>query len=99
MIKKIIPFPSKQYKIIYADPPWTYNNMKDRNPKMGGITYKTMTLDEIISLPIKNICNKDCFLFLWVTMPKLKEGLSVIDGWCFKYITCAFNWVKLNPKG
>ena len=92
-------FPDKTYKIIYADPPWTYDNMKDNNPKMGGITYQTMTLEEIKQMPVSDITDKDCALFMWVTMPKLKEGFEVIDAWGFRYITCAFTWVKQNPKG
>ena len=87
-----------KYDVIYADPPWTYNNMKNRDPKMGGITYPTMTLEDIKSLPIKEISNRNSALFLWVTMPKLREGLEVIKAWGFDYKTCAFVWVKQNPK-
>lgn len=90
---------SRKYQIIYADPPWTYADPKGNDPKMGGITYPTMTLEEIKNLPIREISEKDCALFLWVTMPMLAEGLQVIEAWGFKYITCAFTWVKLNPKG
>lgn len=89
----------KKYNIVYADPAWSYKDKKNNDPKMGGITYPTMELEDIKRLPIKELCNKDCSLFLWVTMPMLKEGLEVIDAWGFKYITCAFTWVKQNPKG
>lgn len=95
----MIPFPDKKYNIIYADPPWLYDNQKDNDPAMGGITYPVMSLDDIKALPVRNIADKDCALFLWVTMPKLQEGFEVITAWGFKYITCAFTWVKLNPKG
>ena len=91
----------KKYKIIYADPPWTYKDMKSRDPKMGGITYPTMTLQEIKEMRtfIDEIADKDCALFMWATMPLLQEALDVIDVWGFKYVTCAFTWVKLNPSG
>lgn len=92
------PFPDKKYNIIYADPPWTYNNPKNNDPRMGGITYPTMSLENIKSLPVDGLADKDCALFMWVTMPKLQEGLEVIKAWGFKYTTCAFTWVKLNPK-
>lgn len=82
---------NKKYNIIYADPPWKYENEK-------GIPYSTMSFEEIKRLPISKIADKDCALFLWVTMPKLSEIFSVIDAWGFRYITCAFTWVKLNPK-
>ena len=71
----------KKYNIIYADPPWSYKDKKNNDPKMGGITYPTMELEDIKRLPIKEMCNKDCSLFLWVTMPMLKEGLEIIDAW------------------
>ena len=89
---------SKKYSIIYADPPWKYDNPKNNNPAMGGITYDVMDLRDICNLPISNLCEKDCALFLWATMPKLREALKVIDAWGFKYKTCAFCWVKQNPK-
>lgn len=88
----------KKYNIIYADPPWQYSNPKNNDPAMGGITYETMTIEDICNLPIERICEKDAILFLWVTMPKLREGLRVIEAWGFDYRTCAFAWVKQNPK-
>lgn len=88
----------KKYNIIYADPPWSYNDKKGNDPKMGGITYNVMELKDICALPIDKLCSEDCILFLWVTMPMLKEGLEVIKAWGFKYKTCGFCWVKQNPK-
>ena len=32
-------------------------------------------------------------------MPKLQEALDVIAAWGFRYVTCAFAWVKINPTG
>jgi N6-adenosine-specific RNA methylase IME4 len=88
----------KKYKIIYADPPWKYANERDNDPAQGGMTYPTMTVAELSALKINDISDKDSTLFMWVTMPKLKEGLEVMEAWGFRYITCAFTWVKLNPK-
>jgi N6-adenosine-specific RNA methylase IME4 len=89
----------KKYQIIYADPPWKYNDQKNNDPKMGGITYPVMNLEDIKKLPIDKLADKNCGLFMWVTMPMLREGLEVIKAWGFNYITCAFTWVKQNPKG
>lgn len=88
----------KKYDIIYADPPWTYNDTLGGNAKMGAMPDPTMKLEEIKALPIKNIAQKNSILFLWVTMPKLQEGLDTIKSWGLKYKTCAFCWVKQNPK-
>jgi N6-adenosine-specific RNA methylase IME4 len=90
---------NKKYQIILADVPWSYNDKKGNDPAMGGITYPTMELDEVKSLPVGNIADKDCALALWATMPLLREALDVIEAWGFKYTTCLFNWIKLNPGG
>ena len=89
----------KKYKIIYADPPWPYDNPMNNDPKLGGKTYPVLSMAEIKKLPIQGISEDDCCLFLWATMPKLQEALEVIKAWGFKYTTCAFVWIKLNPNG
>lgn len=89
----------KKYDIIYADPPWAYHDTLGGNAKMGAMPYPTMTNEEICAMPIGNkIAKKDSILFMWATMPKLQEALDVITAWGFKYKTCAFCWVKQNPK-
>lgn len=89
----------KKYKIIYCDVPWNYDNPKSDNPAIGGKTYRTMSNEDLMNLPIEKIAGKNCLLFMWVTMPKLLEVFPIIEAWGFKYITCAFTWVKLNPTG
>ena len=91
----------KKYQIIYADPPWGYNDKLGTNStKMGGYDkyYKGMSLKDICDLPIKDITDKNCILFLWVTMPKIFEAKKVIEAWGFTHKTTAFTWIKLNPK-
>lgn len=86
----------KRYKIIYTDPPWSYND-KNCNGAVGS-HYKTMTIEDIKNLKINEIADKDCVLFLWATYPMLPEALSVIEAWGFKYKSIAFQWIKLNRK-
>lgn len=85
--------PEKKYNIIYADPPWRYWESGNKNQSEH---YKTMTIDEICDLPIKDISAEDSVLFLWVTYPILAEAFRVIEAWGFKYSTAAFVWVKKN---
>jgi N6-adenosine-specific RNA methylase IME4 len=86
----------KKYSIIYADPAWSYS---DKNCNGACLKhYKTMTLQEIKDLPIKDMSAKDCVLFIWITYPMLKEGLEVIESWGFKYKSIGFQWIKLNKK-
>lgn len=65
---------------------------------MGAMPYPTMTQEELCAMPIHKIAKKDSVLFMWATMPKLQEALDTIKAWGFKYKTCAFCWVKQNPK-
>lgn len=85
-----------KYKIILADCPWDYETKN--SPAYGGAVYKTMTVEELNTLPIHLISDKDCVLFCWATFPKLKEALEVITSWGFRYRTGAFVWIKLNRK-
>ena len=52
-----------------------------------------MSLDEIMSLPVKDIAADDAILFLWVTTPMLEKGLKVLNAWGFDYRT-SMVWVK-----
>jgi len=89
--------PNKKYQIIYADPPWSY----DRKVGQGVASeqYNTMDIEDIKKLPIKEISDDDCALFMWATFPKLNEALEVIKAWGFTLKTVAFNWIKLNDDG
>ena len=57
-----------------------------------------MNIQDICNIPINEIADDDCILFMWVTMPKLNECLEVINSWGFEYKTSAFVWVKQNKK-
>ena len=88
----------KKYDIIDADPPWQYNDKRGGSARWGAVGYKTMSVNDIAKLPVYSITNKDSALFLWVTMPFLDKAFEIIKAWGFKYKTCAFCWVKQNPK-
>ena len=83
----------KKYSIIYADPPWRYEMKKGQG--VAENHYSTMGTEEICSLPVQEICEKNCALFLWVTFPQLPEAFRVIKAWGFRYKTVAFVW---SPK-
>lgn len=87
----------KKYPVIYADPPWQYRVYSKKGLGQSAEShYPTMRIDEIRALPV--LAEKDCALFLWVTVPCLLEGLSVLQAWGFQYKTIAFVWIKQNKK-
>jgi len=60
--------------------------------------YSTLTMEEVYSLPISQIADKDSVLFLWATVPLLPEAFSVLKKWDFKYKTTIF-WRKIMSLG
>ena len=86
----------KKYKVIYADPPWRYQSTKIRGAADNH--YPTMDIDDICALPVQQLADRDCILFLWATFPKLAEALRVIREWGFTYKSVAFVWIKQNKK-
>ncbi len=89
----------RKYKIIYADPPWSYNDKMSGHSFSLDHEYKTQSKNWIADLPVKDITDKDCVLFLWAVSPLLPEALEVIKAWGFKYKTLAFVWSKETKNG
>ena len=90
---------NKKYKIILADPPWSYNDKMSGPSFSFGPKYETQSKQWISKLPIREISENNCCLFLWVTSPLLDEGISVMEDWGFKYKTIAFCWSKYTKNG
>lgn len=91
--------PDKKYNLIYADPPWKYDDARtSKSAGMALSAYPCMTVEQLIDLPIKQLCQSGTMLAMWATFPKLPQALQVLDGWGFTYSTVLFTWVKLNPK-
>ena len=55
--------------------------------------------EELYHLPVQNLADKDCVLFLWCTFPKLPEALKLIEAWGFTFKTVGFVWIKQNKSG
>ena len=87
-----------------ADPPWHYNDKALAGARGAECKYPVMSIEEIKNLRVngklvKDITDKDSFLFLWVTFPQLEKAFEVIRAWGFRYKTLGFNWVKKNKSG
>jgi N6-adenosine-specific RNA methylase IME4 len=99
----MIELPNKKYNIIYADPPWQYNDKRSgagyKNPSGAGGAekhYPTMSLEQICDMPVENIADENCMLFLWTTSSLLDYGFEVVKRWGFSYKTMGFVWVKMT---
>jgi N6-adenosine-specific RNA methylase IME4 len=90
----------QKYNIIYADPPWQYQDKNTGGSYQSGAAqkYKVMSINDICNLPINNLAAENSVLFIWTTGPMMKEAFEVIKAWGFKYKTIGFTWVKRNRK-
>lgn len=75
---------NKKYQVILADPPWEYNFATAKNIEIER-KYPTMSLSELKNLNIP--ADDNAVLYLWVTNPKLIEGLELMKHWGFEYKT------------
>lgn len=90
----------KKYKTIYADPPWQFANrtgkMAPEHKRLN--RYSTMKLDDIKKLPVSEVSDDKCHLYLWVPNALLPEGLEVMKAWGFEYKTNLV-WEKVRKDG
>lgn len=107
--------PENSYSIIYADPPWDYGGKMqfDKSSKSSekmdfsknifissaNFKYPTVKLSVLKKIPVAEIADEDCLLFMWVTNPHLEQGIELGKAWGFDYRTVAFVWDKMvhNP--
>lgn len=90
----------KPFKTILADPPWRF---KSRNGKLSPehdkcYRYPTLTLNEIKSIPVQLVADKNSHLYLWIPVSMIKDGLEVMANWGFNYKT-SITWEKTRKDG
>lgn len=87
----------KRYSTIVIDPPWEVkNNLKDVRYYRSGsqrMPYEQMTDRDIMKLPIENLADENCDLFLWSITSKIPVCFELLKWWGFKYIDF-FAWDK-----
>jgi len=91
------PIPQGKYRVIYADPPWQFDN--SGFAQSAASIYPTMPTDAICALPIQDLGAPDgTVLFLWATNAMLLDALRVMAAWGYKYKT-NFAWCKDRAPG
>jgi N6-adenosine-specific RNA methylase IME4/predicted transcriptional regulator len=80
-----------KFRTIYADPPWKYSNQGTRASTDNH--YKTMTIDEMLALPIEKLAEDNAHLHLWTTNAFIFECHKILKAWGFEYKSI-FVWVK-----
>src|ERR1043166_1776975 len=83
-----------KYRTIVVDAPWPYPEefaSYNRNPGVWSrrverpLPFAAMSLDAIRSLPISELADRQCRLFLWSTQRYLPNAVEFTDSWGFLY--------------
>ncbi len=90
----------KKYKTIYADPPWQFQNRTGKvAPEHKRLNrYETLQIDDIKKIPVADVAEEKCHLYLWIPNALLPEGLAVMQAWGFEYKTNLI-WEKVRKDG
>jgi N6-adenosine-specific RNA methylase IME4 len=90
-----------KFRTLLIDPPWPQPLSGKRKRAKGShgadaLPYPTMTLEEITSLPVGDLADTGCHLWLWTTNSFLEQGFSLMRHWGFKTLA-PIHWIK--PSG
>ncbi|MGH7706999.1 MAG: MT-A70 family methyltransferase [Vulcanimicrobiaceae bacterium] len=99
--ESLLQFAGKErFATVYADPPWRFSNRTGKMaPEHKRLSrYSTMTLTDIMELPVAQIVGPNAHLYLWVPNALVLEGLDVMRRWGFTYKTNLV-WYKIRKDG
>ncbi|MCX6233379.1 MAG: MT-A70 family methyltransferase [Bacteroidetes bacterium] len=90
----------RYYGTVLADPPWQFDNRTGKvAPEHKRLArYSTLSLEEIMEIPVDFVTAEKSHLYLWVPNALLKEGLKVMKAWGFEYKTNII-WHKIRKDG
>jgi len=90
----------RKFRTVLADPPWQFENrtgkMAPEHKRLN--RYATMTLNDILALPVSAVVEEPAHLYLWVPNALLPEGLRVLTAWGFDYKSNLV-WHKVRKDG
>lgn len=87
-------------KAILMDPPWHFMTRSEKGEgRSAGVHYTTETADLIANLPVAQLADENCVLFMWMVDWCPQWALDLIEGWGFTHKTTAFTWVKQLAAG
>ena len=89
-----------RFQTVLADPPWRFRHRTGMTaPEHNRLSrYATMSLEEIMALPVGQITADTAHLYLWVPNALLPEGIRVLEAWGFAYKSNIV-WHKVRKDG
>lgn len=89
--------PQKRYGVIVADPEWRFEpySRETGMDRAADNHYPTNVTEVIAARDVGSIAADDCVLFLWATVPMLRDAMLVMEQWGFEYRSHAV-WDKIH---
>jgi N6-adenosine-specific RNA methylase IME4 len=87
----------RKYPILYVDPPWPSEFSKSNN-RTAENHYPTMSIEEILALPVARLATPDAMLLLWAPPIFYKETM---EAWGFEPASTqgGIVWAKQDAEG
>lgn len=86
-------FPTGRYRLIVADPPWSFSLRESDSSHRGRCGYPQMEKQEIEALPVEPLACRDAYLLLWFTVQHTEQAFELARRWGFEPKTF-HTWVK-----
>ena len=87
------------YDFIMSDFAWTYKvRSRKGEGKSAQAKYRTMPLEEIMALPVLDLCAENSVHWMWATNPMLDKAMMVMKAQGFEFKT-AGTWLKTTAHG
>jgi N6-adenosine-specific RNA methylase IME4 len=92
--------PSGPFGAILCDPPWRFMNRTGKvAPEHRRLArYRTMSTEEIASMPVQPLGAEKSHLYLWIPNTLVRDGLTVMERWGYQYKTMLV-WSKVRKDG
>jgi N6-adenosine-specific RNA methylase IME4 len=90
----------RRFGTIVVDPPWQFSNRSGKvAPEHKRLSrYRTLSLDQIATLPVGQVATPTAHLYLWCPNAMLPDGLAVMSAWGFAYKSNIV-WHKVRKDG
>lgn len=79
--------PKAKFGVIVSDPEWRFEpySRETGMDRAADNHYPTTPKEKLVVRDIPSIAADDCVLFLWATIPMLREALATMKAWGFEY--------------
>lgn len=93
----------QKYTVIYADPPWQFNDKKTGGNMNSAAAqeYRTTSTYDLCCMPVRYCLNDDAILIMWYVNSMPDDALQLARAWGFKKLLSmnGLVWDKLTKTG